>query len=432
MPNLVIVGAQWGDEGKGKIIDLLSEDADAVVRYQGGNNAGHTVVFGGKKRILHLIPCGILHEGKICIIGNGVVIDPEALIKEIEELEASNVHVGDNLKISALAPVTFPFHRAMDKAKEMKRGKGRIDTTHRGIGPTYADKYGRIGIRIVDLLEEDRLQRCLEQNLEEKNYLFENYFSLPSFKIEELLVKYLDFGRRLKPFITDTASLVNQLLTDGKKVLFEGAQGTYLDVDFGTYPFVTASHPIAGGACIGTGVGPTRIDNVLGIVKAYTTRVGAGPLPTEWEGGGELLRQRGQEFGATTGRPRRCGWFDAIGVRRARMINGFNQMALTKLDVLSGLPTLNICVKYKIDGNTVEEFPASLEEMEKIEPVYEEMEGWQEDISQIKKFEELPENAKKYISKIETLVGAKISLISLGEDRTQTILLQQFFKNKSR
>jgi adenylosuccinate synthase len=428
MSNLVIVGAQWGDEGKGKIIDLLSEQADAVVRYQGGNNAGHTVVFGGNKHILHLIPCGILHPGKICIIGNGVVIDPESLFKEIRELEEGGIHVGENLKISELAPVTFPYHRAMDQANEAKRGKEKIDTTHRGIGPTYTDKYSRIGIRVIDLLNENHLRKRLQALLAEKNFLFEKYFSMPAFKMEELLLQYADFGKRMQPYITDTAALVNTLLDQKKKVLFEGAQGTFLDVDFGTYPYVTASHPTAGGACIGTGVGPTRIDKVLGIVKAYTTRVGAGPLPTEMENSGEELRQKGKEFGATTGRPRRCGWFDAVVVRRAQVINGFEQIALTKLDVLSGLPKLKVCVAYEIDGRRYDSFPASLEMVEQIKPIYEELEGWKEDISQAKKISQLPLNAQRYVSRIEALIGTKVSLISLGEDRTQTIVLEEFLK----
>ncbi|MCD4812565.1 adenylosuccinate synthase [bacterium] len=427
MSNLVIVGAQWGDEGKGKIIDLLSENADAVIRFQGGNNAGHTVVFGGKKHILHLIPCGILHDDKMCIIGNGVVIDPPALLAEIQELRDSGIEVNENLKISALAPVTFSFHRELDKAKETKRGKGKIDTTHRGIGPTYIDKYSRIGIRLIDLLDEKRLRICLERNLEEKNYLFENYYSIKPFKIEELLVEYLAYGEQLKPFIMDTVPLINSLLEQNKKVLFEGAQGTYLDVDFGTYPFVTASHPTAGGASIGTGVGPTRIDRILGIVKAYTTRVGAGPFPTEWADGGEDLRKKGKEFGATTGRPRRCGWFDAIGVRRARLVNGFDHIALTKLDVLSGLSELKICISYDIDGEIVEDVPTALDDVEKIKPVYETLPGWQEDITGVKSREALPENAKKYMDRIEALIGAKISIISLGEDRTQTIVIDTLF-----
>ncbi|MBN1596300.1 adenylosuccinate synthase [candidate division FCPU426 bacterium] len=428
MPNLVIVGAQWGDEGKGKVIDLLTEHADAVVRFQGGNNAGHTVVFGGQKQVLHLIPCGILHEGKICVIGNGVVVDPDALIQEIEQLQTAGFHIGENLKISNLSPVTFAFHRALDKAKEMKRGKEKIDTTHRGIGPTYADKYSRLGIRMIDLLDEKRLRNRLEQTLDEKNYLFKHYFALETFKINDLLVEYLALGEKLRPHVTDTAFLINTLLAEGKNVLFEGAQGTYLDVDFGTYPFVTSSHPIAGGASIGTGVGPTRIDEVLGVAKAYATRVGAGPFPTEWEGGGEALRQKGNEFGATTGRPRRCGWFDAITVRRAAMINGFEQMALTKLDILSGFSKIKICIGYKIEGRLQEDFPASAEEMDVVEPVYQELDGWQEDISAIKEYEKLPENTKKYISEIEKRVGVKITIISLGEDRKQTILLRSFFK----
>ncbi|MEW6515984.1 MAG: adenylosuccinate synthase [candidate division FCPU426 bacterium] len=427
MPNLVIVGAQWGDEGKGKIIDLLSDRADVVVRYQGGNNAGHTVVFGGKKHVLHLIPCGILRPGKICVIGNGVVIDPESLLAEIHALQDAGVAVGDNLKISELAPVTFSFHRALDKAYESKRGEDKIDTTHRGIGPTYSDKYGRIGIRMIDLLSAERLRKRLERNLTEKNYLLEHYFKQAVFSVDALLEQYLALGEKLRPYLTDTARLVNGLIATGRKVLFEGAQGTFLDVDFGTYPFVTTSHPLAGGVCIGTGVPPTKIDRVLGIVKAYTTRVGAGPFPTEWADGGVELRERGQEYGATTGRPRRCGWFDAIVVKRARMLNGFDEMAVTKLDVLSGMDSLKICTGYRLRGELLDDFPAALEDLEALEPVYEEMPGWKEPIKEVKRFEDLPEAAKKYLHRLEEIVGAKISILSIGEDRTQTILRSQFF-----
>lgn len=429
MPNLVIVGAQWGDEGKGKIIDLLSAHADAVVRYQGGNNAGHTVVIDGKKHVLHLIPSGILHPGTVCVIGNGVVVDPAALLAEIEELRGQGIAVGENLKISELAHVIFPYHRATDTANETKRGAGKIDTTHRGIGPTYGDKFGRIGVRIVDLMDEKGLRRRLERNLAEKNYLLQNYYAMPPQDVEAILSEYLAFGQRIRPFVTDAVSLVNRLLDEGKKVLFEGAQGTFLDVDFGTYPFVTASHPTAGGASTGSGVGPTRIERVLGIVKAYTTRVGAGPLPTEitQEGGaGDLLRARGKEYGATTGRPRRCGWFDAVIVRRARILNGFDRIALTKLDVLTGMPTLRLCTGYRIRGEVVDTFPARLEDVEAIEPVYEDLPGWDEDITRMTRLEQLPANTRKYLARIEELVGAKIGIISIGEDRSQTMLLDRF------
>lgn len=428
MPNLVIVGAQWGDEGKGKIIDLLSEHADAVVRYQGGNNAGHTVVIGGQKHVLHLIPSGILHPGTVCVIGNGVVVDPAALLAEIAQLQSQGIAVGgDNLKLSELAHVILPYHRAMDVANETKRGSGKIDTTHRGIGPTYGDKFGRIGVKVVDLMNAEALRKRLERNLAEKNYLLQNYYHMPALDVEPILQEYLEFGQKLRPYVTDAALLVNRLLDEGKKVLFEGAQGTFLDVDFGTYPFVTASHPTAGGASTGTGVGPTRIEHVLGIVKAYTTRVGAGPLPTELGAEGNLLRERGKEFGATTGRPRRCGWFDAVTVRRARMINGFKRMALTKLDVLSGMPSVKICTHYRIDGTITDVFPPSLEAVERIEPVYEEFPGWTEDISRIQRVEQLPENTRRYLDRIEELVGAQIAIVSVGEDRSQTIVQDSFF-----
>jgi adenylosuccinate synthase len=427
MPNVVIVGAQWGDEGKGKIIDLLSENADAVVRYQGGNNAGHTVVIEGRKHILHLVPSGILHKGKLCVIGNGVVIDPAALIAEIDELLKQGIAVDANLKISDSAHVIFPYHRAIDGASEGKRGSGKIDTTQRGIGPAYGDKVGRLGIKMADLADEERLEKRIRLSLDEKNFMFREYYALPEINPHDIVAPYLEYGRRLKPYLADTVSLVNQLLDAKQKVLFEGAQGTFLDVDFGTYPFVTASHPTAGGACTGTGVGPTRIDKILGIVKAYTTRVGAGPLPTEGVDGGADLRARGKEFGATTGRPRRCGWFDAVVVKRAQVINHFEHMALTKLDVLSGIAELPICTGYKVNGELVPTLPSTLEDIERIEAVYEKLPGWNEDISGMKKVEQLPKNTRRYLARIEELVGAKISIISLGEDRSQTMILDALF-----
>jgi adenylosuccinate synthase len=425
MPNVVIVGAQWGDEGKGKIIDLLSENADAVVRYQGGNNAGHTVVIEGRKHILHLVPSGILHKGKLCVIGNGVVIDPAALIAEIDELTRQGIAVGENLKISELAHVILPYHRAVDGASEGKRGTGKIDTTQRGIGPAYGDKVGRLGIRMVDLSDPARLEKRVRLSLDEKNFMFREYYRLPEIDPQTVLAPYLEFGRRLKPFLADTVTLVNALLDRKQKVLFEGAQGTFLDVDFGTYPFVTASHPTAGGACTGTGVSPTRIEKILGIVKAYTTRVGAGPLPTEGPDGGAELRTRGKEFGATTGRPRRCGWFDAVVVKRAQVINHFESMAVTKLDVLTGLPELPICTGYRLDGKSLDTLPPALEDIERIEPVYETLPGWTEDISGMKKLEQLPKATRRYLDRIQELVGAGISIISLGEERSQTMILDQ-------
>ncbi len=427
MPNLVIVGAQWGDEGKGKVIDLLAEHADAVVRYQGGNNAGHTVVLAGQRHVLHLVPSGILHPGKICIIGNGVVIDPAALLAEIQELRTRGIAVGDNLKVSDLAHVIFPYHRAMDMANEAKRGAGKIETTHRGIGPTYGDKFGRIGIKIIDLMQAEGLRRRLERNLAEKNHLLEHYYARPTLEAEPILQEYLGYGQAIRPFVTDTVGLINRLLDEGKRILFEGAQGTFLDVDFGSYPFVTASHSTAGGACTGTGVGPTRLDSVLGVVKAYTTRVGAGPLPTEIQDGGEDLRTRGREYGATTGRPRRCGWFDAVLVRRARVINGFERIAVTKLDVLTGMPNLRLCSGYRVRGEKVEAFPAALEQLEAVEPIYEDWPGWTEDITEKKRIQDLPNHTRRYLDRIEELAGASIALVSVGEERSQTILNADIF-----
>jgi adenylosuccinate synthase len=429
MSNLIVVGSQWGDEGKGKIIDLLSEEADAVVRFQGGNNAGHTVVVKGQETVLHLIPCGILHPEKICIIGNGVVIDPKSLLDEIAMLEKSGVQVRGSLKLSELSPVTFPYHRALDRSSEERRGDNKIDTTHRGIGPTYRDKYGRSGIRIIDLFYPAILREKIESTLEEKNYLFENFYKIKPFKAGDLLVEYLAYGEQLKPFVCDTVEEINTLVDAGKKVLFEGAQGTFLDVDFGTYPFVTSSHPTAGGVCIGTGVGPTKIKKCLGIVKAYTTRVGAGPLPTEIKDHEEhdFLRSKGKEFGATTGRPRRCGWFDAVIVRRAQKINAFQEVALTKLDVLTGIEKIKICVAYEVDGRRSENIPSQLGDWEKILPVYQEMPGWEADLTKIRAVGDLPQNARNYIKAIEGLIHSKITIISIGQDREQTIQLSPSF-----
>ena len=431
MSTLVVVGSQWGDEGKGKITDLLSEEADIIVRYQGGCNAGHTVVKGDVQYIFHLIPSGILHQGVKCLIGNGVVIDPESLLQEIENLRKKNIEIDDNLFIDFKAHVVLPYHKTLDEIKEMKRGKDKIGTTKRGIGPAYVDKIARTGIRMIDLIDEKFLPKKLENNLNEKDTIFEKLYGLKISNQEkkDILKKYIEYGQLLKKYVTDVSLCLNQAINEDKKILFEGAQGTLLDVDHGTFPYVTSSNPIAGGACIGTGVGPTKIDRVMGITKAYTTRVGRGPFPTEMQGElEEYTRQKGGEFGATTGRPRRCGWFDAVLVNYAVRINGMDSMVLTKIDVLSDFDKIKICTSYKYNGETIKEFPVNLEILENCIPVYEEMEGWKGDISQITKYEDLPQQLKVYIRRIEELVRIKIVIISVGPKRSQTIIREKIFK----
>ena len=431
MSTLVVVGSQWGDEGKGKITDLLSEEADIIIRYQGGSNAGHTVVMGDKQFIFHLIPSGILHKGVKCLIGNGVVIDPESLLQEIENLKKKNIEIDDNLLIDFKAHVVLPYHKTLDEIKEMKRGKDKIGTTQRGIGPAYVDKISRTGIRMIDLIDEKFLPKKLENNLNEKDTIFQRLYGLKISNQEkkDILKKYREYGQLLKKYVTDVSLYLNQAINENKKILFEGAQGTLLDVDHGTFPYVTSSNPIAGGACIGTGVGPTKIDKVMGITKAYTTRVGRGPFPTEMQGElGEYTRQKGGEFGATTGRPRRCGWFDAVLVNYAVRINGMDNMVLTKIDVLSDFDKIKICTSYKYNEEIIEEFPVNLEILQNCIPVYEEMEGWKGDISQITKYEVLPQQLRDYINRIEELVKTKVVIVSVGPKRSQTIIREKIFK----
>ena len=431
MSTLVVVGSQWGDEGKGKITDLLSEEADIIVRYQGGCNAGHTVVKGDNQFIFHLIPSGILHKGVKCLIGNGVVIDPESLLQEIENLKKKNIEIDDNLYIDFKAHVVLPYHKTLDEVKEMKRGKDKIGTTKRGIGPAYTDKITRTGIRMIDMIDEKYLSKKLETNLNEKNDIFEKLYGLKISNQEkkDILKKYIEYGQLLKKYVIDVSLYLNQAINEDKKILFEGAQGTLLDVDHGTFPYVTSSNPIAGGACIGTGVGPTKIDKVMGITKTYTTRVGRGPFPTEMQGElEEYTRQKGGEFGATTGRPRRCGWFDAVLVNYAVRINGMDSMVLTKIDVLSDFDKIKICTSYKCNEEIIEEFPVNLEILENCIPVYEEMEGWKGDISQITKYEDLPQQLKDYINRIEELVKTKVVIVSVGPKRSQTIIREKVFK----
>jgi len=431
MSTLVVVGSQWGDEGKGKITDLLSREADIIVRYQGGSNAGHTVVKGDEQYIFHLIPSGILHSGVKCFIGNGVVIDPQSLLQEIEDLKKKNIEVDGNLFIDFKAHVVFPYHKILDEIKENKRGKDKIGTTKRGIGPAYVDKIARIGIRMIDMVNGKSLSKKIEINLNEKNDIFEKLYGLKISNQEkkDILKKYIEYGQLLKKYMIDVSLHLNQAINEDKKILFEGAQGTLLDIDHGTFPYVTSSNPIAGGACTGTGVGPTKINKVMGITKAYTTRVGRGPFPTELTGElGEHIRQKGGEFGATTGRPRRCGWFDAVLVNYAVRINGMDCMVLTKIDVLSDFDKIKICTSYKYNGDTIKEFPINIETLQNCIPIYEEMEGWKGDVSQITKYENLPKQLKAYISRIEELVKTKVVIISVGPKRSQTIIREKVFK----
>lgn len=432
MPATVIVGTQWGDEGKGKITDMIASDYDFVVRCAGGNNAGHTVIAGDTKLALHLMPSGITHENCVPVIGNGCVIDPGVLVKEMAMLEGQGIKC-DKLKISCDAHVIMPYHKVLDGADEKRLGKNQIGTTKRGIGPCYQDKAARRGIRMQDLLDEKIFKLKLETVLERTNAILSKVYGLQTYSVDEIFEEYRDYALILKPYVTETAQLLNDGLRAGKSILFEGAQAVMLDIDHGTYPYVTSSSCCSGGACTGSGVGPTRIDNVLGIMKAYTTRVGGGPFPTELhfpeDGGvgqdaidGETLCQEGHEFGTTTGRKRRCGWFDAVVGRYAADIHGLTQIALTKLDVLSAFDTLKVCVAYECDGVRYDYFPMQQSVLFHATPVYEELPGWKgEDISAAKAFDELPQNARDYIAFLEKQVGVKMNYISVGPDRSQTI-----------
>ena len=427
MSTVVLIGAQWGDEGKGKVTDYLSQKADIIVRYQGGNNAGHTVVVDDDEFKLHLIPSGILYKDKLCLIANGVVIDPSVLMEELKGLQERGINT-DNLRISTRAHVILPYHVEMDKAEEKSKGNKKIGTTCRGIGPTYMDKSARVGVRIIDLIEEDRLAEMLEMNIKTKNKMLTKVYDSQSFEFEEVLETAKGYAQDLSKYVTDTSLLVNNAIDQGKNVLFEGAQGTLLDLDHGTYPYVTSSNPIAAGACLGAGVGPTKIDKVLGVVKAYTTRVGEGPFLTElMDDLGQLIRQNGREFGTTTGRPRRCGWYDAVITRYAVRINGLTYLAVTKLDVLTGLDKLKICTGYKYKDDIIKDFPCSLQKLSNCEPVYEEMPGWQEDISGAKSFEDLPVNAQRYLERIAELAGVPVAVIGVGMKRSQTIIVHELF-----
>ncbi len=421
--NSVVIGAQWGDEGKGKLIDILSEDVDITVRYQGGNNAGHTVIVGDKEYIFHLIPSAILRPEKTCVIGNGVVIDPKALLEEVDGLKKRGLPMTNKqLKIAANAHVVMPYHRVMDQLRESKRAN-KIGTTGRGIGPCYADKVGRMGVRMIDLLNPRVLKAKLEDNLNEKNSIFGRVYGFKNYKFEDIYKEYLAYGRRLKPYICDTALFLNDAIERKKKILFEGAQGTFLDIDFGTYPFVTSSNATTGGVSSGTGVGPNKIDKVIAAVKAYTTRVGEGPFPTEFaKAMDDAIRQKGHEFGATTGRARRCGWFDGVLARYAIAINGVDELAIMKLDVLDDLKEIKIATSYKYKGKAYRDYPHDMEVLSGAKPVYESMPGWQANTRNVRSFAKLPVNARRYIERLEQLLKVKIKYISVGSKRDEIII----------
>ena len=428
MPNVIVVGLQWGDEGKGKIVDFLSEKADVVARYQGGHNAGHTVVIKNEKFILHLIPSGILYKNKKCLIGNGVVIDPAALIEEINGLRERGVKISKNLFISKNAHVIMPYHMALDRQSEKLRGAKSIGTTGRGIGPAYSDKIGRAGIRMADLLQPTVFKDKLNAHLVHINFLLENLYKTETFKADDIFNEYMGYAEQLSAYIADTDIIINRTIAEKGNVLFEGAQGTMLDIDHGTYPFVTSSNAIAGGACTGLGVGPTKISKVLGVVKAYTTRVGSGPFPTEIKDAlGDAIREKGGEYGATTGRPRRCGWLDMVILRHSARINGLTGIALTKLDILDGLNAIKICTAYRHEGKIYQEFPKEIPVFEECEPVYEETKGWDTSTLGIRDFTKLPRTAKAYIKTIERMLGVKVHIISTGQRRDERILLKEQF-----
>jgi adenylosuccinate synthase len=425
MSNRIIVGAQWGDEGKAKIVDFLTEEADLVIRFQGGANAGHTVEVGDQKFIFHLIPAGIMHPGKQCVIGNGVVLDPAQVLNEIDEVQAKGIAMDGRLWIAENAQVVLPYHKVLDQLKEKAAGAAAIGTTGRGIGPAYYDKVNRSGIRVADLLEEDELRKKLIKQVAAHNEVIQKMYGGQPLSADAIFEDYRTLGRRLKPYVADTVAIVNSALKQGKRLIFEGAQGTVLDVDHGTYPLVTSSNTVAAAACIGSGVGPTAIQQVIGVVKAYTTRVGNGPFPTEESGAiGKELRLIGHEYGATTGRERRCGWFDAVLVRRAALVNGLTHLAITKMDVMDGFDSIQVCTAYEIDGRRVEHFPSQITALEKVKPVYETLPGWKAPTVGVTEWKALPDNARKYLQRVAELLEVPIGLISLGPKRHQTIQLE--------
>ena len=428
MSSVVVVGTQWGDEGKGKITDFLSENAEVIARYQGGNNAGHTIKFDGVTYKLHLIPSGIFYKEKISVIGNGMVVDPKALVEELAYLHEQGIST-DNLRISNRAHVILPYHIRLDEVEELRKGANKIGTTKKGIGPAYMDKAARVGIRIADLLDYEVFEAKLEQNLAEKNRLFERIYEVEGFKKEDILDEYYEYGQQFKQYVCDTSVVLNDALDEGKRVLFEGAQGVMLDIDQGTYPFVTSSNPVAGGVTIGSGVGPSKITHVVGVCKAYTSRVGDGPFPTELHDEiGQKIREVGREYGTTTGRPRRIGWFDSVVVRHARRVSGLTDLSLNSIDVLTGIETLKICTAYRYKDEVITDYPASLKVLSECDPIYEELPGWTEDITGVKSLDELPANARHYVERITQLTGVPLSTFSVGPDRTQTNVVRSAWR----
>ncbi|KSZ62544.1 adenylosuccinate synthetase [Staphylococcus epidermidis] len=427
MSSIVVVGTQWGDEGKGKITDFLAEQADVIARFSGGNNAGHTIQFGGETYKLHLVPSGIFYKDKLAVIGNGVVVDPVALLKELDGLNERGIST-DNLRISNRAQVILPYHLAQDEYEERRRGDNKIGTTKKGIGPAYVDKAQRIGIRMADLLEKETFERRLKENIEYKNAYFKGMFNETCPTFDEIFDEYYAAGQRLKDYVTDTAKILDDANVADEKVLFEGAQGVMLDIDHGTYPFVTSSNPVAGNVTVGTGVGPTSVSKVIGVCKSYTSRVGDGPFPTElFDEDGHHIREVGREYGTTTGRPRRVGWFDSVVLRHSRRVSGITDLSINSIDVLTGLDTVKICTAYELDGEKITEYPANLDQLRRCKPIFEELPGWTEDITGCRSLDELPKNARNYLERISELCGVHISIFSVGPDREQTNLLEKLW-----
>lgn len=430
MSSAVVVGTQWGDEGKGKIVDYLAENADVVVRYSGGSNAGHTVVAHGQTYKLHLLPSGILYKDKICIIGNGVVLDPEKVLEEIKSMQDQGIDTA-NLRISTRAHIIFPYHKMIDALQENALGANKIGTTQKGIGPCYSDKTSRVGIRVCDLLEPEEFYEKLKVNLEFKNNVLTKLYGAEPFALEPMYHQYLQYAEQLKPYITDTAEVLHENIAKKKNVLFEGAQASFLDLDHGTYPFVTSSNPIAGGVCTGAGVAPKHVGKAIGVVKAYSTRVGEGPFVTELTNEiGDQIREAGHEYGTTTGRPRRCGWLDAAVVKYSAQLNGLDYLAITRLDILDKLPVIKLCVGYKLNGKKINYIPASLKELAQCEPIYEDFDGWMEDISGVRKYKDLPKKAKKYLERLSEIVDTELGIVSVGPSREQTMIMCNIFKEK--
>jgi adenylosuccinate synthase len=433
MSNIVVIGTQWGDEGKGKVVDILASRADLVVRFQGGNNAGHTLVVDGEQTICHLIPSGILHKDKKCMIGNGVVVDPQVLLEEIRVLTEKGFSITpERLFLSEKAHLIMPYHKALDLAREAAKGKGKLGTTGRGIGPCYEDKVGRRGIRAVDLLDPKALEEKIRTNLEEKNFLLSRFFGADILEFQPIYDSYLLMAEKIVPFISNVSLEIDEAIRKGEKILFEGAQGTHLDIDHGTYPFVTSSNPVSGAVCAGAGVGPDKLHHIMGIVKAYTTRVGAGPFPTELlDETGDYLQERGAEFGATTGRRRRCGWLDLVMLKDSILYNGLTSICVTKLDVLTGLDRIRICVAYNINGKRIDHMPADIRSLAQCEPVYEELTGWNEEISNAGDMDQLPGRTRDYLERIVEITGVPLSIVSVGPRREQTIeLMDPFIDNE--